>query len=179
MRRMALPLVTRDRQHPYRDAMAKRTYEDEAIRVHWDSSRCIHVGLCLREGMGVFDVGRRPWVDLSLADTETIVAAIEACPSGALQYERVDGAPGEQAETPTSIVPWPNGPLMVRGEMTVTDRHGGEFPTGPRAALCRCGASSNQPFCDLSHRDSGFRDNPRAPRTDAESPAEVDPRPLD
>lgn len=159
--------------------MAQRTYENAAIRVLWDSSRCIHVGICLRDGMGVFDVGRRPWVDLTLADTGTIVAAIEGCPSGALQYERIDGGSQEQPAVPTSVVPWPNGPLMVRGDMAVRDRHGDEFPTGPRAALCRCGASANQPFCDLSHRDAGFRDNPKAPRPDAESPAEVADRPLD
>lgn len=159
--------------------MAKRTYQDDAIRVFWDSSVCIHVGQCLRNGGGVFDVGRRPWIDLDQADTATIVAAIEGCPSGALAYERLDGGPQEAPDAPTTIVPWPNGPLMVRGQMSVRDRSGNEFRAGPRAALCRCGASGNQPFCDLSHRDIGFRDNPEAPRVDAESPAEVSNRPLD
>lgn len=159
--------------------MAERTYENDAIRVHWDSSRCIHVGTCLRDGLGVFDVGRRPWVDLSLADTETIVAAIEGCPSGALRYDRLDGGPQEQPDVPTSVVPWPNGPLMVRGEMVVRDSRGGEFAAGPRVTLCRCGSSANQPFCDLSHRAARFRDNPKAPRPSAESPADITSGPLD
>lgn len=153
--------------------MPKRTYEDESIRVFWDSALCIHVGVCLRDGAGVFDVGRRPWVDLGLADVETIVTAIEGCPSGALRYERLDGGSDEEAQVPTTVVPMPSGPLAVRGDIRVTDRDGGEFPVGPRATLCRCGASANQPFCDLSHRRVRFRDNPRAPRGDAESPADV------
>lgn len=49
-----------------------------------------------------------------------------------------------------------NEALVVR----VIDHEGGEFvpPEGKRAcALCRCGASSQKPFCDGSHRDAGFR----------------------
>jgi len=42
----------------------------------------------------------------------------------------------------------------------VIDHQGAEFPLpeGKRAiALCRCGQSANRPFCDGSHRASGFR----------------------
>ena len=42
----------------------------------------------------------------------------------------------------------------------VIDHLGAEFPLpdGKRAiALCRCGQSANRPFCDGSHRASGFR----------------------
>jgi uncharacterized Fe-S cluster protein YjdI/CDGSH-type Zn-finger protein len=141
--------------------MTRRTYENAAIRVLWDSSMCIHTGLCLRGGQGAFDVERRPWVDLDASETDTIVMAIESCPSGALRYERLDGGPQELPQVPTTVVPWPNGPLMVRGEIEIRDRHRDTFVSGPRATLCRCGDSKNQPFCDLSHRKSGFRDNPR------------------
>ena len=142
--------------------MAKRTYEDDSIRVHWDSSLCIHTGLCIRFGQGVFDSSRRPWVDVELSDTAAIVTAIEACPTGALTYERLDGGRQEEPAIPTTIVPWPNGPLFVRGDLEVSDRHGESFLVGPRAALCRCGESDNQPFCDLSHRAAGFKDYPKA-----------------
>ena len=162
--------------------MARRTYENDHIRVHWDSTLCIHTGLCLANGEGVFDVGRRPWVDLDAAEAETAVRAIEACPTGALRYERLDGQPGEQPQIPTTMVPWPNGPLFVRGEIEVQDRVGDVFTASPRAAICRCGASSNQPFCDLSHREAGFRDNPRVHGPDREaasSPGDISRRPLD
>ena len=161
--------------------MARRTYDNGRIRILWDSSRCIHTGLCLKLGEGVFDTTRRPWVDMSLSSDETIISTIETCPSGALRYERLDGGVGEQPDVPTTIVPWPNGPLMVRGELEVKDRHGETFTSGPRAALCRCGTSNNQPFCDLSHRESGFRDYPRVTppeREAATSPIDVSTTPL-
>ena len=161
--------------------MTKRTYEDERIRVLWDSSLCIHTGFCIKAGSGVFDSQRRPWVRLDLANAAAIARAIEACPTGALRYERLDGEPQEKPQTPTTIVAWPNGPLFVRGAIEVTDRRGGAFLAGPRAALCRCGASGNQPFCDLSHKESGFKDNPRAPRPlrdTAQCPEDIDPATL-
>jgi uncharacterized Fe-S cluster protein YjdI/CDGSH-type Zn-finger protein len=146
--------------------VAKRTYENESIRVSWDSSFCIHTANCIKGGDGTFDPQRRPWVDLSSTDTDTIVAAIESCPTGALRYERLDGGPQEKAPTQTTVVPFPNGPLMVRGEIEVKDRSGAVFVAAPRVALCRCGESDNQPFCDLSHRGSGFRDHAKVPSPD-------------
>lgn len=110
----------------------------------------------------MFDPARRPWVELDRADVDTIVAAVQACPTGALRYERTDGGQDEVTQAPTTIVPFPNGPLFVRGEVEVRDRHGEMFVASPRMALCRCGHSQNQPFCDLAHRDSDFRDHAKA-----------------
>ena len=45
-------------------------------------------------------------------------------------------------------------------EMRVIDHEGNTFslPPGKRAlALCRCGHSARRPFCDGSHRETGFR----------------------
>ena len=156
--------------------MAKRTYTNDDMRVLWDSSLCIHSAHCIKMGEGAFDPSRRPWVDLSQASTDTIVAAIEDCPTGALRYERLDGGPQEVPPTQTTIVPYPNGPLMVRGEVEVSDRNGNLFVAAPRVALCRCGSSENQPFCDLSHRGSTFRDHAKAPapvRDEAASPSDI------
>ena len=173
--------VASGRQHVYIGAVAKRVYDNGRIRILWDSSVCIHTGICLKRGEGVFDTRRRPWVVMDLASDDVIVSTIEACPSGALRYERMDGAAGEVPDVPTTIVPWPNGPLMVRGEVEVRDRHGDLFTASPRAALCRCGASSNQPFCDLSHREIAFKDHPRAVAPDrdtAMNPSDVSETPL-
>ena len=50
----------------------------------------------------------------------------------------------------------PNGPLLVNGSFTIVTGAGRVAWRGTRAALCRCGASKNKPFCDGSHRAEGF-----------------------
>lgn len=157
--------------------MVERTYETDEVTIYWDSSRCIHTGFCLRALPEVFDTDQRPWVQPEGHAGESIVGAIEQCPTGALKYEWKDGRTQESSEV-VRVVPAPNGPLFVRGPISVETRNGEVLAQEDRVALCRCGASQNQPFCDLSHKRVGFRDNPNVVpeyRSDAASPQEVDP----
>lgn len=56
------------------------------------------------------------------------------------------------------IVPYRDGPLVVRGSFVLRDEDGREIDAGRRTvALCRCGRSRLRPFCDGSHRRSGYR----------------------
>jgi CDGSH-type Zn-finger protein len=53
-----------------------------------------------------------------------------------------------------------NGPLVVQGPVVIVDHYGQRFalPEGKaNVALCRCGQSARRPFCDGSHRASGFQ----------------------
>jgi len=50
-----------------------------------------------------------------------------------------------------------NGPYIVKGEVELTDADGNKFPVEPRMALCRCGASTEKPFCDGTHSKIGFK----------------------
>lgn len=50
-----------------------------------------------------------------------------------------------------------DGPLLVRGNMTMVASSGREAWHGKQAALCRCGASNNKPFCDGQHKKVGFK----------------------
>jgi len=52
-----------------------------------------------------------------------------------------------------------NGPYLIEGDdVTVVDWNGAAYPIARRpVALCRCGASTNKPFCDKTHSRIGFQ----------------------
>ena len=50
-----------------------------------------------------------------------------------------------------------NGPYIVKGDAELIDSEGNKFPAEKRIALCRCGASTEEPFCDGSHSKIGFK----------------------
>ena len=58
-----------------------------------------------------------------------------------------------------TIIVRPNGPFRVEGPVKLVDANGKEWDlTGkPAISLCRCGASTNKPFCDGMHSKIGFQ----------------------
>jgi CDGSH-type Zn-finger protein len=55
-------------------------------------------------------------------------------------------------EHPERIV-CPGGPLLLRGDHVVEDPDGVEHrTTRPVSAVCRCGHSADQPWCDGTHK---------------------------
>ncbi len=65
---------------------------------------------------------------------------------------RTDASPSE-----CSITLCPDGPLLVRGDVTLLDSSGQPLPrTRNVVALCRCGGSAIKPFCDGTHKVNGF-----------------------
>jgi CDGSH-type Zn-finger protein len=50
----------------------------------------------------------------------------------------------------------PKGPYIVAGKVTLLDASGKQIEAGEKIALCRCGASTNKPFCDGTHSKVGF-----------------------
>ena len=50
----------------------------------------------------------------------------------------------------------PKGPYIVAGKVTLLDASGAKIEAGEKIALCRCGASTNKPFCDGTHSKVGF-----------------------
>lgn len=150
----------------------RRSYSNEAIVVHWDSARCIHTGICLRALPAVFDTSRRPWVDITAADADSIADAVARCPTGALRYERVDGGGAEEPQRPTVVMPIEDGPLLLLGDLDVRRPDGAEVTHETRLALCRCGMTHNQPFCDNTHLRRHWASGPdRPPSAGARPPA--------
>ena len=50
-----------------------------------------------------------------------------------------------------------NGPLLVHGELEVTDASGNVVSKSETTAFCRCGNSSNKPICDGTHVTANFK----------------------
>ena len=72
---------------------------------------------------------------------------------GVIQGGRL--VPGDAEGSAVRIVCATNGPLLVRGPLTVVGSDG-SMSEGTKGALCRCGLSSTRPFCDGSHKGSDF-----------------------
>jgi CDGSH-type Zn-finger protein len=69
---------------------------------------------------------------------------------------------------PVEIKVRDNGPYKVTGPVRLIDPDGGVFalPEGEAIVLCRCGQSQTKPFCDASHKSSGFESCARAARSE-------------
>ena len=50
-----------------------------------------------------------------------------------------------------------NGPVLLEGTYTLESAKIGEVTSSKGIALCRCGGSSNKPFCDGTHKEIGFK----------------------
>lgn len=59
------------------------------------------------------------------------------------------------ASGPVQVTPVPNGPLIIEGSVEFSAADGSVF-VADKVWLCRCGGSSNKPFCDGSHKRNGF-----------------------
>jgi len=55
------------------------------------------------------------------------------------------------------VIPVKDGPLKVRGPMEICSGTGRTVTRSQYVKLCRCGGSSNKPFCDDTHLRIGFR----------------------
>ena len=130
-----------------------KAYQGENITVFFEARRCLHAAECVRGLPDVFDTGKRPWIQPDHAAAETVAEVVRRCPTGALHYAR--SGREETGDETTQITPQPDGPLFIRGKLTIETPEGELEET--RVALCRCGQSSNKPFCDGTHSKVGWR----------------------
>jgi uncharacterized Fe-S cluster protein YjdI len=141
-------------------------YSNGEVTVVWKPETCIHSAICFRGLNEVFDPKKRPWVNIQGSTTERIVEQVRNCPSGALSYfMKADVQSAEETDTTVrgevaniiNIEVTPNGPLLVKTDCVVTFSDGRQEIKRGRTALCRCGGSSNKPYCDGTHRKNGFQ----------------------
>jgi CDGSH-type Zn-finger protein len=87
------------------------------------------------------------------------VAIEEACdcPSGRLVVwnKKTDQPIEPNLEKSIGLIEDPqlscSGPIWVRGGISIKSANGQAYEVRNRVTLCRCGKSSNKPFCDSSH----------------------------
>jgi hypothetical protein len=92
-------------------------------------------------------------------DSDAKQKAIEEacdCPSGRLVAWEKDGKAIEPDFKPSiglvqDVQAGKMGPLWVRGAIPIEAEDGTTYEIRNRVTLCRCGKSSNKPFCDGSH----------------------------
>lgn len=153
----------------------ERKYTNGEITVYWRPSKCIHVTTCYRELIEVFNPRKRPWIDMKGASTEEIIRVVNMCPTDALTFswnkdtdkkghdvptgdsrdsETRPVSPTERAATDIRVMK--NGPLLVKGDFTITDADGNPIKKMKIATFCRCGQSLKMPFCDGTHRKINF-----------------------
>ncbi len=159
-----------------------RSYKSKEITVYWKPGACIHASYCYRELIEVFDPGRRPWIDMSGSTTERIIEVVNMCPTEALTWKWNDDEKNIDVESdqtnhikfrrpglmsaeetmdesrPVSVKIMADGPVVIKGNFSF--RYSGKVKTFTNGiiSICRCGGSNQMPFCDGTHRKTGFED---------------------
>jgi CDGSH-type Zn-finger protein len=86
-----------------------------------------------------------------------VIEEAEECPSGRLVAwdKETQKAIEPQYEQSVWLIEDPqvgaSGPIWVRGRIPIESADGRMYEIRNRVTLCRCGKSSNKPFCDSSH----------------------------
>lgn len=130
-------------------------YSNGEVTIVWKPDLCIHSGNCARGLPEVFHPKDRPWITADQASSEAIIAQVAKCPSGALSM--LEAAKSESVESQDIKAECvPNGPLKVNGDVEVVLSDGSTVKKSKATFFCRCGGSSNKPFCDGAHKKNGF-----------------------
>ncbi|HRW62515.1 MAG TPA: (4Fe-4S)-binding protein [Bacteroidales bacterium] len=144
-----------------------RDYTNGEITVHWQPEKCIHSTICYTKLRSVFDPAKRPWVNMQGAETDKIIDIVNQCPTDALTFSwnkdsdeltQSKDLKGEDNNHATRIQIIHNGPAIISGDFQLTDILGSKLANANTVALCRCGHSSTQPFCDGTHNTIHFKE---------------------
>lgn len=134
-------------------------YEGDALRL-LDDNRCAFARLCHRREGDVWQLTEKGGSELA----QEAVAASWHCPTGRLEHhDRATGEVCEQTFEPSLVIlqdtqKHASGPIFVRGGIPLVGANGHEYERRNRYALCRCGSSTDKPFCDAKHVIWEFND---------------------
>lgn len=133
-------------------ADAAKIYNGEFFDLMDNKSLCAHARFCNR--------GEGAWkMTTNSSDPKTAELAreiINSCPSGRLTAREKNGTISEKPlEKEIHLVRDPHNScraaLYVTGGIELESADGSTYEVRNRMTLCRCGESSNLPFCDSAH----------------------------
>lgn len=133
-----------------------KKYKNKDLTVIWKPKTCIHAAVCVEMLPNVYDPNAKPWINAENASAEELIAQIDKCPSGALSYELETATKESNESENISIDVAENGPILVKGKIKITHASGKTEFKDKTTAFCRCGASSNKPYCDGMHKKINF-----------------------
>ncbi len=64
-----------------------KEYTNGDVIVVWQSGKCIHSAMCVKNLPEVFQPKTSPWIKMDGASSEEIISAVKKCPSGALSIK--------------------------------------------------------------------------------------------
>ncbi len=134
-----------------------KEYSNGEITILWKPKICIHAAECVKRLPNVYKPKEKPWITIENATTEELKVQVETCPSGALSYRMNNAEDKEEMHTETVVEVMENGPLLVYGTLHITNSDGAKEIKNKTTAFCRCGASTNKPYCDGKHREIDFK----------------------
>ena len=133
-----------------------KKYDKDGFKVVWKPKMCIHSEICVKTLPEVYKPDQKPWIQPENASVAALKNQIDRCPSGALSYEMQGEATAAADSNAIKADIIKGGPLIIKGALEVTDSAGNIKKMEGNTAFCRCGASSNKPLCDGSHRKIEF-----------------------
>lgn len=135
-----------------------KKYTTNELTVVWKPELCTHSAKCFHGLPRVFAPREKPWIKPEQTTSMELMKQIDLCPSGALSYiNHQQAIKSNTMETNSiKIQVTAGGPLLVNGTCTIVDKDGNGTIKEGMTALCRCGHSSNKPYCDGAHRTNNF-----------------------
>ncbi|MEM6996868.1 MAG: CDGSH iron-sulfur domain-containing protein [Myxococcota bacterium] len=130
-------------------------YAAAGITIRDNRGLCAHAGRCTDGSPDVFRLKKEPFVDPEAAPPEQIASTIRQCPSGALSYS-IAGTDYTVRGGDALVGFVPGGPYVVKGGADLEGAALLEGGTTDHFALCRCGKSTNKPFCSGAHWNVEF-----------------------
>ncbi len=136
-------------------------YEGPGFDLLDDTELCAGAQFCHRAG-GIWELTQ---VSMDPKARQMAIEIAGQCPTGRLVIcEKRTGKPIEpNFQKSITVLEDPgrncSGPLWVKGGIPIQSVDGTEYEVRNRVTLCRCGGSSNKPFCDGTHISIRFKDD--------------------